>query len=255
VLFPHYRVESDLPRTGKKFEVTNCDFKTWYRDDERHKLAIDIASLANAFGGVLLTGAKDEREELVRYAPKTKKEAVELRARANEVAAKNCVPAPRVEPHVIRKGKGYVVAIEVYGSADQPIGVKTTEPHAYKFPVRESTHTNYMTPGELGKIMVPEIRAVAIQLSHIPPDERAVTIRWKDATTGSNAVTLVGVEPNLLLAMFTYGGGGSKLDLPLNQIEAVEPRYEGGARKWQITIQGMILDRGGGKFYWQKVRY
>jgi len=259
MLFPEYFAATALPREGTAFEVPNCDFKTWYRQDERHKLVNDIVAFANALGGVLLVGAKEEHERLVAYAPRTKVEADELRAMANDIAQKSCVPSPRIDARVLAQGPGYVVAIHVYGSTAQPIGARVkSEPNAYRFPIRRVTGTEFLEPQELATIMVPAIRARALQLAHIPPEERVMNIVWHGhggAAIIHRSYKLVGIDDHLLQARFTYQDGQHQpreLHLPLDQIVAVEPRHEESTRSWYLTVNGVLATSFGGIYHWER---
>jgi hypothetical protein len=261
MLFPEYLTEADLPKEGAVFEVPNCDFKTWYRPDERHKLVTDIVAFANALGGVLLVGAKEENERLIAYAPRTRAAADELRAMANEIAQKSCVPCPRIDARVLPQGLGYVVAIHVYGSTAQPIGARVkNEPNAYRFPIRRVTGTEFLEPQELATIMVPAIRARALQLAHIPTEERAMNIVWHGhggAAVVHRSYKLVGIDDHLLQARFIYQDGQHQpreLHLPLDQIVAVESRHEGSTRTWYVTINGVLGTSFGGIYYWERGR-
>jgi hypothetical protein len=149
------------------------------------ELAKDVASMASAYGGVLLLQALGG-SQLARYESMPDSEASDV-CEAYEKAAKDrCIPVPLVVPQRIPFDIGFVVAVNVFPVLDRPVAVKVKDaindrfgPDAYVFPVRLSTHAVPYNPENLPMLLNAEIRRKLILPESIPTSARdAVVFTW-----------------------------------------------------------------------------
>ena len=170
-----------LPLRGH-VESPTLDFKKRSpinTEEHRIELAKDVAALANALGGVLISGAWEVEGALSRYLPYDNEEAAEEVRRAYEKAVLDrCVPAPivtcekRLVAPPVGEVEGLIVLVHVTAYPGQPVGVRVGagEKATYFFPVRVGADTKYYRPDQLAMLMSAKVRRMAILLNAIPRD-------------------------------------------------------------------------------------
>jgi hypothetical protein len=262
-LFPEIRTTFDLPPAGSSYERERQDFKV--RISTRpFEIGKDIAAFANKFGGVLLIGAEDDNDRLKQYVPLTKDEADETRRAVANALKDRCFPEPRCDIETISQGQGFIVAINVWPLPDQVVGVKAPTdpaekripPHAYVFPIRKHTGTEYLKPQELAPLMLPELRLVAIALESIPKREREkVEMWWNVHSAVRRAVSYEDVDTHTARARFLVSNDSTtfrryeskELILPLDAIQGVQPLGDG---VWRVSLRGALEPLRNGQFQW-----
>lgn len=133
-------------------EAFDLDFKgTVYgnSDKDRRDLCGDVASLANASGGLIVLGVEEDDHAVASSAP-----GVELaddeRNRMLQIVASGIAPLPAVEIHSVpstadpRRG-WWVVAVPRSSGAPHAVIVND----GFRFPVRHGTTTRYLTEPEI----------------------------------------------------------------------------------------------------------
>ena len=255
-LFKHIQAPSDLPPEGTSYEREHIDFKRRIGGSGTYEQAKDVAAFANRTGGVLLIGVEDEKDRLARYVPLTAEEAKICRSRYIEAVKDRCFPSPKCEVEIIEYAPGFVVAVNVWPVPGQPVGVKVPvakatgdkiADSAFVFPVRVLTGTDYLEPQELAKVMLPELRRVAIALEQIPTKEReTLRISWRAASGEGHSETggsFRDVDINTGRAHFAivFGSRSPAVELPLEAVASVQPI--GGHGLWRISLRGQLLEQ------------
>ena len=229
------------PKIGR--ESGTYDFKRKVDPRDTRELAKDVASLANAFGGILLVRAieNEATHTLEEYDPLPLAAAEQIKTAYEQAAAQRCLPQPVIEAVRLEIGPplsampGHVVAVNVRPSPLAPIGVRLDN-DSYVFPLRTATHTHYLSPTEFPMLMVAEIRRVAILLDSIPPNQRMNTMLHAETSAGivdTRAVTVVDVDLTTLTLKPASGGG--EIRLPLDRVRSVWRRNE---KHWAISVDG-----------------
>lgn len=174
-------VAAQLPPTGPVAETLRFDMKM---EIAQHVLAVgardlsalatDVAAFANASGGVLLVGAREEPTGvLAEYVGVDHPTAIRV-AEAYQNALRLCSPRPVIDPQPLAApGGGYVVAVNCDAYAAPPVGVhrpeeNRAEPKWWTFPTRRGNRTHNMKPEELATVMEPRLRRMALLLERLP---------------------------------------------------------------------------------------
>src|SRR5260221_8145127 len=129
--------EDQLPHLGPIRETLHFDMKAIRGAGQLDKeMAKDVAAFANTEGGVVLVGAEEKERALVAYTPVLRDEAhaiVDSYLRAIRV---HCSPSPVIDPRILNKDDGCVVAINVTAYSAPPVGVNSEKSkYAWTFPV------------------------------------------------------------------------------------------------------------------------
>ncbi len=139
--------EQILPPEGTSREGLALDVKARPTTDP-FEMGKDMAAFANATGGVILVGANDSAG-LITYKPLlTEKEADDAK-RNYEVSLRDRLsPAPRVDILVIATRGKFLVAVNVWPSPGQPVGVsiggsRSSPSAGFAFPVRVGSQTEW----------------------------------------------------------------------------------------------------------------
>lgn len=250
-LFQPITTGADLPAVGAQAERTTLDIK---RDIDRpidtFELAKDIAALANVTGGVILVGAAEDRRRgtVGIYFPLSDADAKAVRDAYSQAVRDRCSPVPVIDPEIIAKDAGFVVAVNVWPFPGQAIGVlREQEPRTYAFPIRVGVDTRWLHSEQLPMLMVPELRRIIILVDAIPV---GATVR---VTGIRNNVTfeMLGSRPmeNVVALRVRRDQANAaqrerpEFNLPLDVIHSV---WRDAADGWQIVIEGEIAETGNG---------
>jgi hypothetical protein len=248
------------------FESSSLDFKTTYdvtRKGTRCEIAKDVAALANAYGGNLVVGVREQGGR-----PVVLEGVGDVAKLLQEIATalqQYCVPRPPppVEHRIVvtpAKAKeilspgcsapaGDITLLALYVQSDlrAPLGVravdeKSEQPLAdlYRFPIRVDDRTQFLDPTELPMWMNSHERRIAFLLRQVDPKNPHVTVFQWGVTSGL-LEALDGVDERLAVAYFSRGAH-TRAAVPLSFIKAVwrEPRT--GA--WTIFVEGMVFPQG-----------
>jgi len=215
--------------------------------------AKDIASMASAYGGVLMIGAIEDSTtgELSRWRTMTQQDAQAVRAAYEQVARDRCVPVPLVDPVVIPHPAGdYVVAVNIFPVLHQPVAVKTkNEPghgrpvDTWFYAVRLSTHAIEFKPDQLAMLMNPQIRRILILLENIPASARNnVLAAWVGHTLNTSGAHMATAPVSIVKidldsnALHLKDIGTSQVDqVPLDDVETV---WETQPGQWCVRLSG-----------------
>ena len=270
-LFRAVRAAADLPRVGTAYEREHLDFKVRVHGGRTYDLAKDVAAFANNTGGVILVGAEEANERLVRYLPLTAVNADVARKAFDDAVRDRCVPPPPVELEVIPHGAEFVLAVNVRPLPDQVVGVKAPVEKvpgdkvgdvAFVFPLRVQTGTVFLQPPQLGTVMIPALRRAAISLDLIPAAERtAVHLWYRVGPTGdayaTPRVTLTHIDVAAGTATFVFADKATfphPVVLGLETIDGVQPVQNGNVRSWRVRLFGTLIDPGTGAMLWRPIR-
>lgn len=154
----------DLPEVGKTYETLFIDIKRTYRAQvaSGHKynhfeMAKDVAAFANSEGGTILIGISENQNNglFSKYFPLNDEEAKETRDEFEKAVTQRCSPLPTIDPVIIPRDMGFVVAINVHPHPNRLIGVKIQGNKvdgyggdAYVYWIRTGTSSRQITPGE-----------------------------------------------------------------------------------------------------------
>jgi hypothetical protein len=263
-LFRDIKTAADLPAEGSSYEREYLDFKVKIDGQPTYEIAKDVAAFANRFGGVILIGAQDQDDRLIRYVP-LKQAAVDVTRRAVLDAVKDrCVPPPRLDPVVISVPGGFLLAVNVRPMPDQPVAVRAPIERsqgekittwAFVFPIRIHTGTDYLkSPGEIAMLMLPELRYAAIRLDSIPPEARSrVRVWWRVPPSGYQHMDarLVEVDVHEARVVFEIKDQPKSpplLELPLEAIETVQHLADG---VWRVDLRGRLAVDGNYNHAWE----
>lgn len=152
---------------GRVREDADLDFKQALygsSDTERRNLASDVAALANAVGGVLVLGIRDENGEAAELTTVEVSDEAELRMR--QVVASMVFPAPEWRIHRIPAmgGRGYYL-LEVPPSPLAPHAVRISE--SLRYPKRDGARTRHLTESEVADAYRNRFTLAASQVARI----------------------------------------------------------------------------------------
>jgi hypothetical protein len=268
-LFRTVKEPSDLPAVGTVYEREHLDFKVRVQGTRTYELAKDVAAFANNTGGVILVGAEEKDDRLVRYVPMPQPEADSARRAFDAAVRDRCVPPPPTELEVIAHAGGFLLAVNVRPLPDQVVGVKAPVEKvpgdkvgdvAFVFPLRVQAGTKFLQPNELGTVIISALRRSAIMLDLIPSAERSAIHLWYRVGPSSGdayatpRVTLEGIDPVAGQATFSFEDKATfpyPLTLGLEAIEGVQPVQNRQERLWRVRLHGTLVDPGNGAMLWQ----
>jgi len=234
---------SQLPLVGTGDEHLAFDMKETLQHGKPElpfECAKDVAAFANAFGGVILVGAKESATGRVeKYSPISSEDAARLATIYSHAVRDNCLPKPIHKVETIAVDGGHVIAVNVWPFIGQPIGVRVKDAStAYRFPLRSGKDTIFLTPDQLHMFMLPQLRRVTILLEGIPPEDRnAVWIKGDGFPNGIN-VELLDVKPLQNVFRFAMiqplAPQGSQRDVRALSLDDVDSVWRTEAGRWFI---------------------
>jgi predicted HTH transcriptional regulator len=146
-MFSPIESPSQLPQPGVANERATVDFKVKLEAAERFEPAKDVAAFANGEGGTLLVGAAGSDESVAKYLPMSQAEASTTQRAYEEGVRDRCHPRPIFTVDHLDYGTGEVVAINVWPSVGQPVGVELKQDDlvnklqgVFFYPVRVGAH-------------------------------------------------------------------------------------------------------------------
>jgi schlafen family protein len=230
-------------------EQFDFDCKSDINDKDTFELAKDVAAFANLAGGVILVGAYEDRARgtIGRYSPFDEQRANQIAGAYSQSVAQRCSPAPVIDPTVLPRDAGHVVAVNVWPFPAQVVGVKLNDGgrSAWVFPLRVGKDSIEIKPEQLPMLMVPEVRRVALLLRQIEINEKdraSVLVFHKPPTAGALSKMELRLDKiDLLENVAAFHGIGPlpnvPVHVPLDAVRSVWRSPEGG---WSILIAGGI---------------
>lgn len=257
----------ELPEPGTSREGLCLDLKATVDPKDGFELAKDVAAFANSVGGTILVGAHEGASNtLGRYAPMTEDLAGTLRDAYNKAVGARCEPAPIIDPILIPRDGGWLVAVNVWPFPSQAVGVSTRDPkhggvgdNGWAFPLRTGIHTAFLKPGQLPMLMIPEVRRVAALLEQIPPEARKnVQVFWRSprqvgSTLEGPFLSLVEVRSMENVAIFANQNPRPVADLTKGlhvPLDAIENVWSVGEFEWCIAVTGRLEEISDGRRAW-----
>ena len=251
---------ADLPSVGTSWESPTCDFKSHVDPTRFTEMAKDIAAFANGTGGVIVIKAVESQGRLQRYLPMESSEADAIRAGFQRAAKDHCNPPPSIRPESFPHEGGTILAVNVDGYPGQPVGVKVApqKQHpddrfgpCFMFPIRVTDGTKYLSPENLGTLMLPEIRKAAILLDSLTSEQRSgMRILWPtgamghaQATADLGSIDVLGLSFELAFA----GTSPCSIRVPLDAFRVLDDDYSQGSPRKRLHISGYIQAAGPGK--------
>ncbi|MHB8417624.1 MAG: AlbA family DNA-binding domain-containing protein [Myxococcales bacterium] len=228
---------AQLPQRGTAFERSVMDLKAAHEAGELFECAKDVAAFANALGGTILVGIKEDAGAVGDWAPLTT-ETADRAVSDYSQALDFCSPRPReVTPERITVGGGIIIAINVAPSPSQLIGVrhKSSQEH-YRFPLRAGSHTIPIHPENLAMYMDARARRIVILLNAIPDGAQV------EMTDIASTAALVGIQYHgpcsvdemRNTATFPVGRVGSPRVVCLDDVSTV---YEETSGHWVVGVR------------------
>lgn len=221
-----------LPPIGKH-EDQELDFKAQLnvKDGKTDylELAKDMAAMANAYGGVIIIGACEDRKGVLSlYKPMTEADAVAACNEYKTAQRDRLRPAVIVLPEMIPHEDGFLVTVRVEPSMGQAIGVRfkpTIEivpetkqpPEIFGFPVRVGDNTTWLQAEQLPMLMIPTLRRNIILLQQAQGQHAIVDFIY---TNGQHGKGTSGSLVDKLDEMGNTIRCGSMV-IPLDQIASV----------------------------------
>ncbi len=241
-IFSPISTAADLPAVHASREQIALDFKQELSDPAvKFELAKDVATFANAAGGVILIGAVEDRHRrrLGRYQPMTEREAKRVCEEFEQATKERCYPKPLIDPVPIPRGEGFVVAVNVWPYPTQAVGVGAVGDlkdgyggPTYVFPVRVGTHCQYLTPDQLAMLMLPHHRHVSILLNQIEHDAEITIVRSPKTT-----VLKKEVRPMENVLRVEWVNNAVEINIPIDGIESVWKDHAAG---WSMLLKGTL---------------
>lgn len=265
--YPRVESPGDLPPAGppssRTREKLDIDFKAFADEKKHFEHAKDIASFANARGGVLLVGATDENGPL-EY-PGLKNQTIAAVKSIYEGAAMACSPPAVVDVIPVEHAPGiWVVAINVDPHLDQAMGSPTgsVDPATklpikpgvgWIFPNRLASQSGFVTPEILPMYMSREIRRTILLLAKIPEASRTmIKLHYRTRLSVSGGgftlqmadreMTFVDVDLEKNRVRFV-GAGSMQVNVPILDVVDV---WESDDGRWEVRVTGEIRERKGG---------
>ena len=242
---------SDLPTEGtfsaETRESLRMDFKVFANPKAGREHSKDIAAFANALGGVLVIGAnEDKKNDRIVYVGIEKKGQTYLQVKQIfEDAGRECSPSISVEAVELRLEEKSLVAVNVDPYAGQLVGApaelecpdcadKLQKGENWRFPIRVSSTTKFISPSEFPMYMEPKVRSSVLLLNKIPKKCRDL-VRLVGYSTELEA-ELKHIDPERNIARFRSEQYKADFNIPLTRITDVWPFDD---KKWQIDIDGV----------------
>lgn len=189
------RTADDFERVVK-FKVTpesvGLEFKATYDKADASEIRKDVLALANSWGGTILVGVSESREngnEAVAsgLAPKTDLE--EIKKRITDVLAKKVFPSVRAETFMLsvptpdKRARGEILAVCVWPLADGLASYEVeNDPASLRFPYRFNDRVKFFGPAEVTKRMDSQGRRMQIRARELG-FEQGAEVRIASAVT------------------------------------------------------------------------
>ncbi|MGO8998105.1 MAG: helix-turn-helix domain-containing protein [Polyangiaceae bacterium] len=257
-LFTPVLQEADLPAVERGYEHTTLDAKTSARKGGNAppapfsdpELAKDVAAFANALGGTVLVGAREDlpRGVIAAYVPLAETDAKETTEHYNVAASSFCSPRPLIQVARIPLAGGVVLAVNVWPFIGQLVGVSEDgtgrQGRAFRFPYRVGNAAVWIEPEQHVMFMIPAIRRTVILLESIPLDARGeLQIMFTDRSqSGPGVVRLDEVDVYKNVAVFTRAAFAPAIGPPIGAmiirvaLDDIERVWLSSSGKWRIRL-------------------
>jgi hypothetical protein len=244
---------ADLPQEGPRpRELYTRDFKETMSHENLPELAKDIAAFANALGGSLIVGTNEDCADTLSYSGISKGYAEKLVVAVASVTTGGYLsPQPIVEPVTLVLGSDSsagrtILVVNVWPYPDQPVGARSKEAHAWRFPLRVGDQTRFLEPAMLPMLTNARVRRTVILLESIPAGEqgRTVEVVWRHpgnrtkATPQAVFLRIVAVEPEnnrVILEQLGKVAPEPQAIVPLEDVDAV---WQSAKEAWAIRVTG-----------------
>jgi hypothetical protein len=273
-VLPYRRITepAHLPTPGEDYERPAIDFKSKYAvyrmkgnpaKWNTFEIAKDVAMFANALGGTILVGAKEDRTKHVldSYEPMTDVEAGALTQAFDTAVQDRCSPRPRFDCDRVPKDGGVLLAVNVEPFPGQPVGVYAKADKedgwggsdAWAFPYRTGTQCIFTRPEHLPMLIDPRARRTAILLEKIPVEHRGQVrvyalnargpINPNSAMYYPRPVTLQAIDlfANTVVLGLHHSGDGTgmpkEIRVPLDDVDSV---WQASSDLWAVRLRGAI---------------
>jgi hypothetical protein len=223
--------------TAQWTEREDFDLKLEAKSFDKLELAKDAAAMANTLGGTILVGLTDNGGQ-IHAEGMTDKDFLALKERLEDALKDQCEPPLSVRLVPVRYGDGTLVAaINIEPFPEAPVACKSAVADAWRFPIRRSSKTHFMSPMEFSVYMNPAVRRSFVLLSRIPLETR-IRVHFWPTSKGPTCDTHEGIFKGLSLANNTLtllitGNSSYNIDVgtitvPLGQVTEVwlGPAYE-----------------------------
>ena len=119
--------------------------------DGLRKLVSDVVALANAQGGVIIIGIREEDTRAVALTPLKPAGEQEDRTAIHQAVAEYTAPSVPFEVHQVEAGEDgdYYLVLAVPKSQLAPHAIRRPGEHSLRYPVRDGTRTRYLAEAEL----------------------------------------------------------------------------------------------------------
>jgi hypothetical protein len=259
---------TNLDQLVARFEHSQLDYKTTYDladDAVRYEIAKDVAAFANAMGGTIVVGVREQGGRVVRLEGVS--DAPRLVRSVADALRHHCVPVPSTpQEHAIAVSPADAPKLLATGSAPPladvtlltlnvqadprgPIGVRpyptATIADAYRFPVRVSDQTRFMPPTELPMWMNSHERRAAIQLRGVLESGGSAVAMHLDAMgtdprSHPQRVQVIEIDEEAsTVGLRSMGPGNFVATVPLLYVEAVWRDALDNA--WRISVRGTLF--------------
>lgn len=241
-MFKAIETASQLPEIDIANELATLDFKVKVNPDDRLELAKDVAAFANGQGGTILIGAATRGEFVTKYLPHSKEDASATQRAYEESVRDRCRPAPIFTVAQIDRDGGKIVAVNIWPSVGQPVGVELKQSDLAKqlqgvffYPARVGAHTRAILPEQMHMFVDAKFRRTALALgesvgSRVKLLGREISADW----WGRGSVVSVDASANTVELLVEPDQ--KRITLPLDIIESVWRDGSG----WKIRIPGCI---------------
>jgi hypothetical protein len=246
---------NDLPPVGGGREQFDFDCKGDVNEKDTFELAKDVAAFANLAGGVVLIGAHEDnaRGVIARYSPLDEQRANLIAIAYSNSVAQRCSPAPVVNPTILSRDAGYVVAVNTWPFPAQTVGVRISNAetfprkkrNAWVFPLRVGRGSIDVKPEQLPMLMVPEVRRIALLLQQIEIDDRSrasVVVFHKPPTAGAlSRMDLRLDKVDVLENVLVLHGIGERPHVPVYiPLDSVRSVWRSHGDRWSVVVAGGI---------------
>lgn len=213
------------------------------------ELAKDVAAFANALGGSLIIGTNKDGAALLCYPGVSREHADSLVKALVSVHDSYLSPRPIAEPQIFAADEpgNVILIVNVWPYPDQPVGAKTYDGNAWRFPVRVGDQTRYLEPAMLPMLTNARVRRTVIFLESIATgdDGKIVQVFWRHpgnktkAAPSSLILRVAAIEPEanriILETMQPAPSPEPRAIVPIDDIEAV---WQCAEAAWAIRVAG-----------------
>lgn len=155
--------------------------------DVRADLAKDMASFANARGGTIIVGAREERDA-PRYLGIEKAEAAALHDAYDRAANHLCSPSPRIVARELiddASGGALILVINVDPIPGAAVGCRHPDhPDRWRFPMRVGREPEFLTPERLPMLIDARHRRLFVLIASIGAGEEVAVVSRTHIITG-----------------------------------------------------------------------